>query len=179
MRLQGEDIYLATLEREDCKKVWIDFEYDFLHPTEELNMGFSYEKADEWFDEIQRLQGNSNIRLGIFLNDGTPIGDVAIQDMNMKHRSASVGMGISKICHRSKGYGKQALNLILQLGFCYVGLERMIANTLEMNIGARRSLERCGFVLEGRERKAVYLNGQKWDRLNYGILKEEYFKHKI
>ena len=116
MKLQGKDIYLTTLEREDCKKVWNDFEYDFEHPTEEFNIGFSYEKADEWFDDIQRLQGNTNIRLGIFLNDGTPIGDVAIQDINLKHRSASVGMGISKLCYRSNGDGKLAYNLILDRG---------------------------------------------------------------
>lgn len=43
-----------------------------------------------------------------------------------------------------------------------------------MNIGAQKSLERCGFVLEGRERQAIYLYGRKWDRLRYALLKEEY-----
>lgn len=174
MKLSGESIYLAVLERKDCHTIWNDFEYDFDNPCEEFNIGHSEEKADAWFDEIQKLQGNTNVRLGIFLNDGTVIGDVALQDIDRVNRKCSVGMGISKICYRSKGYGQQALKLMLKYGFMYLGMERITANTLEINIGAQKSLEKCGFILEGRERKSDYLNGKKYDRLNYAILKEEY-----
>lgn len=52
-----------------------------------------------------------------------------------------------------------------------MGLERISANTLEVNIGAQKSLEKCGFILEGRERKSTYLNGRKYDKLCYSILK--------
>ncbi len=174
MNLEGQHIYLAMLERRDCKKLWNDFEYDFDCPAEEFNIGHSDEKADGWFDEIQKLQGNQNVRLGIFLNDGTVIGDVALQDIDRINRSCTVGMGIAKIANRSKGYGREAITLMLYYGFRFLGMERISANTLEINIGAQKALERCGFILEGRERKAVYLNGNKFDRLHYSILKEEY-----
>ena len=174
MVLKAEDIYLGTLERKDCKILWNDFEYDFNNPSEELNMGHSEEKADEWFDEIQKQQGNSNVRLGVFLNDGSVIGDVALQDIDRKNRKCSVGIGIAKIEHRSRGYGQQAVSLMLEYGFKYLGMERITANTLEINIGAQKSLEKCGFILEGIERKSVYLNGKKYDRLCYAILDEEY-----
>lgn len=107
MKLQGTDIYLDTLEREDCKKIWCAFEYDFENPCEELLLGNSIEKADEWFEDIQKKQGNTNVRLGIFLNDKTVIGDVALQDIDYKNRCCSIGMGIQRIEHRSKGYGQQ------------------------------------------------------------------------
>jgi len=174
MKLQGEKIYLAMLERKDCKTLWNDFEYDFDNPTEEFNIGHSDEKADDWFDEIQKLQGSRNVRLGIFLNNGTVIGDVALQDIDRVNRKCSVGIGIAKIENRSKGYGREAVKLILDYGFKYLGMERITANTLEINKGAQKVMERLGFTLEGRERKAVYLNGNKYDRLCYGILKEEY-----
>ncbi|MCH5273337.1 MAG: GNAT family N-acetyltransferase [Lachnospiraceae bacterium] len=174
MKLQGEKIYLAMLERKDCKKLWNDFEYDFEHPSEEFNIGHSDEKADEWFDEIQKLQGNQNVRLGIFFNDGTVIGDVALQDIDRINRKCSVGVGIAKIQNRAKGYGREAIQLMLDYGFRYLGMERITAYTLECNAAAQRMLARCGFLLEGRERKAVYLNGEKYDRLCYGVLKEEY-----
>ncbi|MCE5258935.1 MAG: GNAT family N-acetyltransferase [Chloroflexi bacterium] len=174
LKLQGKDIYLATLERADCRKIWVDFEYDFDNPSEPLNIGHSIEKADGWFDDIQKAQGKQNVRLGIFLNGGTVIGDVALQDIDKENRCCSVGMGIAKLENRSRGYGKQAIKLMLQYGFYHLGLERITANTLETNIGGRKSLEQSGFVLEGTERKAVYLNGEKLNRLNYAILKEEY-----
>lgn len=174
LKLQGTDIYLALLEREDCKTVWNDFEYDFACPAEEFNIGHSDEKAADWFDEIQKLQGDRNVRLGIFLNNGKVIGDVALQDIDRVNRHCSVGMGIAKIEYRSKGYGQQAIRLMLDYGFRYLGMERITANTLDINLKAQKALEKCGFLLEGRERKAIYLNGEMHDRLNYAILKEEY-----
>lgn len=174
MKLQETDIYLDILSREDCKVLWNDFEYDFDNPAEELNLGHSDEKAQDWFDEIQKLQGNRHIRLGIFKNDGTVIGDVALQDIDRVNRKCSVGIGMAKIENRSKGYGGQAVMLMLNYGFKYLGLERITANTLDINIGAQKLLSKCGFVLEGRERKSVYLNSEMHDKLNYAILKEEF-----
>lgn len=52
VKLQGEKVYLATLEREDCKKVWEDTEYDFGQLTEPFIVGRSSANADAWFDEI-------------------------------------------------------------------------------------------------------------------------------
>ena len=170
--LQGKDIYLAALERQDCKQLWEDFEYDFDLPCEPLNFG-SCETADSWFDSIQKSQGNL-VHLGIFLPDGSVIGDVQLCGIDWHNRSASLGMGIQKIENRCKGYGRQALQLILQYAFRHLGLERIAANTLNHNLPAQKSLEHAGFVLEGRERQAVYLNGRKYDRFCYAILQEDF-----
>ena len=110
MKLRAQDIYLDTLTRENCKTLWNEYEYDFENPSEELNLGQSVEKADNWFDEIQELQGKQNIRLGIFLNDGSVIGDIALQDLDRVNRKCSIGMGIAKLCNRSRGYGQQAVS---------------------------------------------------------------------
>ena len=48
------------------------------------------------------------------------------------------------------------------------------SNTLDINAGAQKLLSKCGFVLEGRERKSVYMNAEMHDKLNYAILKEEF-----
>ena len=178
LKLEGQNIYLSTLEKEHCQKLWCDFEYDFTTKTERLNLGHSVEKADQWFDEIQKLQGNKNVRLGIFQMNNTVIGDVALQDIDWENGSCSIGMGIAKIENRNKGYGKEAVHLILNYAFYQLGLERITANTLDINISAQHSLERTGFVLEGKERKAVYLFGEKHDKYNYGLLSDEYINER-
>ncbi|HHW09165.1 MAG TPA: GNAT family N-acetyltransferase [Firmicutes bacterium] len=174
LKLVGVKIYLSTLEREHCTRLWVDYEYDARALTEPLNIGHSKEKAEAWFNEIQRDQGKKHVRLGIFLPDGTVIGDVALQDIDWRNRSCTIGMGIAKIEHRSKGYGTEAARLMLEYGFNNLGLERISANTLEQNKGAQRVMEKLGFTLEGVERKAVYFAGRRWDRLTYGLLREEY-----
>lgn len=176
MKLKGKKIYLDVLEKEDCKRLWDDFEYDFEHLTEPLNIGHSVTKADAWFDEIQKDQGNRNIRLGIFLIDGSVIGDVALQEIDWKNRSCSIGLGIAKMSNRGKGFGSEAVRLLLDYGFNNIGLERIWANTLEQNKGAQCSLINNGFTLEGKERQAVYFAGKRWDRYHYGLLRDEFAK---
>jgi len=83
-------------------------------------------------------------------------------------------MGIAKIGNRNKGYGLEAIRLILDHGFNNMGLERITGNTLEINKASIKVMEKAGFILEGRERKAVYFRGKKYDRLNYALLAEEY-----
>jgi RimJ/RimL family protein N-acetyltransferase len=174
VKLSGEKVILATLEREHCRKIWEETEYDFTNPTEPWNIGHSAEKADEWFDDIQKQQGNSNIRLGIFLPDGTVIGDIALQDIDWRNRSCSLGYGLSKLEYRNKGYATDAAKTLLEYGFNHLGFERISSSTQENNIGSQRVLEKCGFTLEGRERKAKYFLGKRHDRLIYGLLREEY-----
>ena len=67
---------------------------------------------------------------------------------------------------------------MLDYGFCFVGMERIAANTMDINISTQKVLKKCGFVLEGTERRAAYLNGMMHDKLHYAILKEEYLKIK-
>ncbi|WP_202710337.1 GNAT family N-acetyltransferase [Sporosalibacterium faouarense] len=177
VKLVGKKIYLSVLEKEHCKKLWEDFEYDFESKTEPLNIGHSISKSESWFEEIQNDQGKKHVRLGIFIKeDDSVIGDIALQDIDWKNRSCSIGLGFSKKRYRCKGYGTEAVNIIMEYGFNNLGIERITANTLEQNIAAQKSLDKNGFVLEGRERKAVYFAGQKWDKLNYSILREEFNK---
>ena len=177
VKLEGNKIYLSVLEKEHCKKIWEDFEYDFEAKTEPLNIGHSITKAESWFEEIQKDQGEKHVRLGIFITeDDSIIGDVALQDIDWKNRSCSIGLGIAKKEYRGKGYGTEAVGIILEYGFNNLGLERITAKTLEKNNAAKRSLEKNDFVLEGKERKAIYFTGQKCNRLNYSILREEFNK---
>jgi len=175
LKLQGEKIYLAALERDDCKKICEDNEYDFINPTEPILFGWSVENCNEWYDDIQKqLKENANIRVGIFLNDGTVIGDVALQDIDERNRSCSIGIGIAKFANRGRGYGTEALRLILGYAFDNVGMERVTAETLEINVPSQRIFEKLGFALEGRERKAMYFRGQRYDNLRYGLLADEW-----
>jgi len=174
VKLQGEKVYLTTLEREHCKKIWEDTEYNFDQPTEQFIVGQSSYNADAWFEEIQKAQGKQHIRLGIFLPDETVIGDIALQDIDWKNRSCTLGYGITKLTYRGKGYTTDAVKTILRYGFNHIGLERVSATTQEGNVGSRRVLEKCRFTLEGCERKAEYLHGKRYDRLIYGLLAEEF-----
>lgn len=174
MKLQGSRVYLSVMELEDCKTVFQSYEYDHQCVTEPMNIGHSIIKAEKWFQEIQEAQGKNYVRLGIFLTDGQVIGDVALQDIDWRNRSCTLGIGISKIAHRSKGYGSEALGLLLEYAFNNLGLERLSATVLEQNKGSQQMLIKNGFQHEGTERKAENFAGRRWDRLHFGLLRDEY-----
>lgn len=176
LKLQGKNIYLSTLERSDCSKLYKDFEYDFNQITDRLHIGYSNEGANDWFEEIQKLQGKQHIRLGIYTLDGEVIGDIALQDIDQWNRTCSIGLGIAKLENRHKGYGSEALELIIDYAINNVGLEKITGSTLEINIAMQKAFEKLGFILEGCQREAIYFGGRRYGNLNYGLLAHEWLK---
>lgn len=174
MKLMGERVYLDTLSREDCRAIYDQYTFDPELLTEQPSMGVATEQADGWYDDIQKQQGSVHVRLGVFRReDGLLLGDFALQDINWYNRSCSVGIGLLAAA-RGKGYAPEALRLLVVYGFGMLGLERIEASTLDVNIPAQRTLERVGFRPEGRQRGAVYIGGQRRDRLLYGLLRDEF-----
>ncbi|MCP4451221.1 MAG: GNAT family N-acetyltransferase [Planctomycetes bacterium] len=51
----------------------------------------------------------------------------------------------------------------------------MTANTTQYNRAGQRSLEKVGFTHEGTQRECVVLGGKRWDKLMYGMLRQEFF----
>ena len=174
LKLQGKRVYLAALEREHCRKLYEDWEYDFERAAEPLHIGDSLESADDWYSDIQKSLREGTIRLGIFLNDGTVVGNGALQGIDWRNRNCSIGICIVSLKNRGKGYGKEAAALLLDYAFANLGLERVSAGTNATNIPGQKSLEGIGFVPEGRARRSEWVAGQWVDSLRYSILREEW-----
>ncbi len=174
IELRGETVVLRALEREHCRQLWESYEPEEPLPTEPLHPGLSVEGAVEWFEQIQARQGREQVYLGIFTAGGELLGDVQLANIDWRHRTATAGLGIARRARRRQGYGLDAALTLLRYGFEELDLARITARIAEYNVGAQRVLEKAGFVLEGRERKAVFGGGRRWDMLLYGLLREEF-----
>jgi RimJ/RimL family protein N-acetyltransferase len=64
--------------------------------------------------------------------------------------------------------------VILRYAFQELNLRRVALDTFEYNPRAIRSYEKAGFVHEGRARGYLYREGQRWDLIFMGILREEW-----
>ena len=174
IELRGERVVLKTLEREHCRELWEAYEPEEPFATEPVRPGLSVEGADKWFDEMQEKQGREQVYLGIFCADGRLVGDVQLANIDWRHRTATVGAGIARRSDRRQGYGSDATRVMVVYAFEHLDLMRVSASTIEYNEGAQRVLLKCGFVEEGRERQAVFCQGRRWDRVRYGLLREEF-----
>jgi RimJ/RimL family protein N-acetyltransferase len=174
IELRGERVVLRTLEREHCRQLWQSYEPEEPLPTEPLNPGLSIEGADKWFEEIQAKQGKEQVYLGVFTVEGQLVGDIQLAHIDWRQRTASIGVGIARRADRRQGYGLDAVLTLLRYGFGELDLYRVTARTAQYNEGAKRILQRMGFVEEGREREAIYCGGQRRDRLIYALLRSEF-----
>lgn len=172
MKLIGKEIFLAPLKQKDCHTLFKTTEYD---PNTELDRPVEYtkEKADEWYEEIQKNQHKTHVRLGIFTSENEVVGDVAIQDIDNNNHSATLGLGIAKLSNRRKGIGYEAMLLIIDYAFNKLNINRLSAETSVINSSAINLLLKLNFKHEGVLRQAKYCHTHYYDIHIFGLLKED------
>ena len=107
------------------------------------------------------------------LVDDRLIGETALV-VQWSHRHAWVGIGIGERDMWDKGYGTDAMRLILQYAFTELNLRRVSLMTNGYNARAQRSYEKAGFRFEGVLRQDQLKEGQRFDTVVMGILCEEW-----
>jgi RimJ/RimL family protein N-acetyltransferase len=106
------------------------------------------------------------------LQDDLLIGDVELDGVLWSHGDAFVGIGIRE--YWGKGYGTDAMGLILRYAFCELNLQRVSLNVFEYNPRAIRTYEKLGFIHEGQSRGVLRRDGRRYNLIFMGILREEW-----
>jgi RimJ/RimL family protein N-acetyltransferase len=136
---------------------------------------FSGKKIAEWIQKSQEKDPPSSYSFCIrTLDDNRLIGFIGLDGDIFPHGEAFVGIGIGEREFWCKGYGTDAINVILRFGFEELNLRRVALDTFEYNPRAIRSYEKAGFVHEGRVRGYLYREGQRWDLIFMGLLRQEW-----
>lgn len=105
---------------------------------------------------------------------GRPIGMVDYRGVDPYEGVAEVGIFIGERDFWSRGYGTEALGLLVDHLFGMFPLHRLELDTWSGNTRAARAFARLGFQEEGRRRDAVLLAGARYDRLLFGLLRREW-----
>ena len=171
-KLIGDRIYLSPINSEDAE-IYTEWMNDF--ETTDYT-GRSWQtislEAEKRFLENEDEEGQ---RFSILdLNNDKIIGIVGLHNINYIHRTAILGIFIGNKDYRDKGYGTEAIRLILDFAFNYLNLNNIKLNVFEFNQRAIKCYEKCGFKKIGARRKANYTNGKYYDVISMDILKEEF-----
>ena len=116
----------------------------------------------------------SGIWFGIQTKDGTPIGGIGPSWINPAHRWAMLGAKIGEPEYWGGGYGTDALLLVIDHCFGWLDLRRLWLFTTSMNLRVQRQMEKVGFSFEARQRNAAYADGEWFDWLAYGLMRDEW-----
>ncbi len=132
-------------------------------------------RTQEWFKQELEKERPGNFGFLIQrLEDDRSIGLIGLWDTFSPHRSAWVSIGIGERELWGKGYGSDAMNVILRYGFVELNLHRVNLVTFGFNHRAIRSYEKVGFVREGNLRAAMLRYGERQDLVMMGILRSEW-----
>ena len=102
------------------------------------------------------------------------IGTVGLENVNSINRTATLGIFIGDKDYRDKGYGTEAIRLILEYGFKYLNLHSIRLDLLAVNERAHKCYLKCGFKDTGKSREEIFLNGKYYDKLHMDILEDEF-----
>jgi RimJ/RimL family protein N-acetyltransferase len=176
--LKGKLVSLAAVDPEEVGKHFADWnrdsEFKRLLDTDAPRL-HSAKAVKEWLEKELEKAGNTMYWFAIrTAADNQLLGDINLDVTGWNARDAFVGLGIGPRDFWGKGYGTEAMNLILQYAFTELNLRRVTLDVFEYNLRAVRSYEKAGFRHEGRLRGAILREGKRWDMLFMGILREEW-----
>jgi RimJ/RimL family protein N-acetyltransferase len=108
----------------------------------------------------------------------TLIGEVRLDRLDARDCRAALAIGIEHPQRLGRGLGTETIRLILNYAFGKLALHRLSVRVIAYNARAIRAYEKCGFIVEGREREAALVDGAWHDDLMMGLLDWEYAQSK-
>ena len=174
----GKLVRLSAFDPEEMSKVFprwnLNSEYFRLLNSSPHRMK-SAKSTIKWMEEEVGAMSLESYYFSIrTLEDNKLIGEISLDVANWPGRDAFVGLGIGETEYWSKGYGTDVMNILLRFAFTEINLKRVTLTVFGYNPRAIRSYEKVGFRHEGRKRRAINREGQRWDELYMGILREEW-----
>ncbi|MBN2146409.1 MAG: GNAT family N-acetyltransferase [Anaerolineales bacterium] len=139
---------------------------------------YSLKQAEKWAEKelLEETKPDYFLFAIYALEDDRLIGGLDLEVVAWGQGEAFVGIGLDNRQEWGKGYGSDAMGVALRFAFDELNLRRVSLDVFAYNPRAIRSYEKMGFVHEGRIRRYLKREGERWDILYMGILRDEWIK---
>ena len=138
------------------------------------------EMEESWYDNLNNRENDFLFAIVIPIENEEDflIGNCGIHQVNWKDRLGVLGIMIGEKDYWGKGYGTEAIELLLDYGFNTLNLNRIELLVHDFNHKAIKCYEKLGFVKEGLKRQAMFINGEYHDTFIMGMLSQDWKKYK-
>lgn len=102
------------------------------------------------------------------------IGGTGLFSLDWTSRSAEAGISIYNPEYWGKGFGEEALNLLLTFAFRDLNLNRVGLEVFDFNERAYKCYVKVGFKEMGRKRASRFINGKYHDSIVMDVLRDEW-----
>ncbi len=172
----GKRVRLRAAERSDLPRFVQWLNDPEVIPGLLIVTPLSFAQEELWFSRVLSAPPEeAPMVIEVFTTDGwLPVGNVGLHKISWREREAELGIVIGEKEYWSKGYGGDAIRLVLGYGFNQLNLNRIFLRVHADNTRAIHCYEKVGFVHEGRLRQAHFKDGAYEDVLVMGVLRSEW-----
>lgn len=123
----------------------------------------------------KKLEGLTGYRFAMIRADGDElIGHISLHGIDHLNRHAFMGIFIGEEKNRGKGYGAEAIRLVLEYGFRTLNLHNIMLSVHADNAAGIACYKKVGFRDAGRRREWLFKQGKYVDCLYMEILEWEF-----
>jgi len=171
-KIPGQRLYLSPICSDDMEQYakWLNDSSvsDNLGSTSQV---LTVEKEKSILEDLSKSGYTFAI---IKEDDNSLIGNIGLFDINHICRNAQCGLFIGEKENRNKGYGREALTLLLEYGFDTLNLNNVMLKVFSYNEIAISCYKRVGFKIIGERRNSYYINGAYYNDVYMDILASEF-----
>ncbi|MAJ91706.1 MAG: GNAT family N-acetyltransferase [Legionellales bacterium] len=122
-------------------------------------------------------KSNDVLLLGIFLNKSKKhIGNIQLRYFDKRNRLAEISTLLGEKDYWGKGIVVEATRNLINFGFNELNIHKFILGNIVPNRASSFKSTTLGAKLEGTRRSHFLFEGKYVDVLEYGILKEDFYK---
>lgn len=125
------------------------------------------------FEERELSTTDESFAIHVDGQDG-PVGVISLMNVSEANGSAELSVIVGHPEDRNRGYGAEAIELIVRYAFEDLGLNRVGLSVFAFNEAAISTYERLGFEHEGRLRAAVRRADGFHDAVLMAVLRDEW-----
>ncbi len=164
--LEGQHIKLRALEPEDLEFVLeVENDENIWHLSH-TQTPFSKYAIKQYLEHAHKdIYDVKQLRLAIVDFNNNPLGLIDLFDFDFKNKRAGVGVIIKEHAHKGKGYGNDALEVLIAYSFKHLGLHQLYCNISETNVASLKLFKKQGFEIAGLKKD--------WN-FNHGMYENEY-----
>ena len=176
-RMLGERIMLREFEQNDLGEMrkWITDPDSTRYLSDTFVVPQTWEQTAGFLDSL--LSGSKpGVHLVIAdIMTGDYLGQCDLMNVTDYSRKAELAIVLGPE-HQGNGYGGEAIELLLELAFCHLNLNRVHLRVSSQNARALACYERAGFAREGVLRQDSFSGGEYRDTVIMGILRDEWLR---
>ncbi|WP_344856544.1 GNAT family protein [Planomonospora alba] len=138
----------------------------------------TYESAAAWYGS--RAEHDDRLDLAICAaEDDSYVGEIVLNELDADNLSCNLRIALAGPRVFGRGYGTEAIRLVLDHAFATTDLHRIGLEVFDFNDRAVRVYRKIGFVEEGVRRDALLWEGRRHDSIIMSVLRPDWPVKKI